>query len=130
MTSDVRAAADRLVTAFAAGDLETYFGCFAPDATFVFHTTDQVLHSTQDYRRLWAQWVREDGLRVLDCTTRDTVVQDLGTTAVLTHRVRTTVATAAGEQVLDERETIVFVQDVTGRWLAVHEHLSPVPAAG
>ena len=129
MTDEVRQAADRLVAAFASGDLQAYFGCFADDATFVFHTTDRVLRSTEEYRRLWAQWVQDDDFAVVACSTADTHVQDLGTSAVLTHRVRTTVSTRAGQETLDERETIVFARDPSGRWVGVHEHLSPYPTA-
>ena len=125
--AEVRRAAEVLVAAFGGGDLDTYFGCFADDATFLFHTTDRLLTSTDEYRREWARWAAEDGFRVLGCTTSDTVVQLLGTTAVLTHRVRTTVATHEGRSVLDERETIVFTRQDDGRWRAVHEHLSPAP---
>lgn len=126
--AEVREAAAALVRAFGTGDLETYFGCFADDATFLFHTTGRLLPSTADYRAEWARWVAEDGFRVEDCATRDTVVQLFGGTAVLTHRVRTTVATHDGESVLDERETIVFARRA-GRWLGVHEHLSPFPGS-
>jgi uncharacterized protein (TIGR02246 family) len=125
--AEVRRAADVLVTAFASGDLETYFGCFADDATFLFHTTDRLLTSTDEYRREWAQWVADDGFRVVGCTSTDARIQVLGETAVLTHRVRTTVATNEGEAQLHERETIVFARQPDGRWLAVHEHLSPAP---
>jgi ketosteroid isomerase-like protein len=37
------------------------------------------------------------------------------------------IRTRAGEQTLNERETIVFRRD-GDRWAAVHEHLSPQPA--
>ena len=124
---EVRRATEALVSAFGRGDLEAYFACFTDDATFLFHTTDRLITSTGDYRAEWARWAAEDGFRVLDCRTTDTVVQVLGDTAVLTHRVRTTVATNAGESVLQERETIVFARQADGRWLAVHEHLSPAP---
>jgi ketosteroid isomerase-like protein len=127
--AEVRRAAEALVTAFGRGDLDAYFGCFAEDATFLFHTTDRLLASTEEYRREWARWAAEDGFRVLGCTTSDTVVQLLGSTAVLTHRVRTTVATHDGEDVLHERETIVFARQDDGRWLGVHEHLSPAPGS-
>ena len=126
--SEVRAAADALVTAFGRNDLDAYFACFRDDATFLFHTTDRLLTSTAEYRRLWDEWVRDEGFRVLDCATSDTVVHDHGGWAVLTHTVRTTVSTAAGRSVLHERETIVFRREDDGRWLAVHEHLSPAPA--
>jgi uncharacterized protein (TIGR02246 family) len=127
--ADVRRAAGTLVSAFGRGDLDGYFACFADDATFLFHTTDRLLRSTEEYRREWASWVAEDDFRVVDCSTADTVVQVLGDVAVLTHRVRTTVATSEGEAVLSERETIVFARRPDGRWLAVHEHLSPAPGA-
>jgi uncharacterized protein (TIGR02246 family) len=123
----VRSAGEALVAAFGRGDLDAYFACFADDATFLFHTTDRLLTSTEAYRREWARWAAEDGFAVRDCVTDDTVVQVLGDAAVLTHRVRTTVSTHEGEAVLRERETIVFAKR-DGRWLGVHEHLSPDPA--
>jgi ketosteroid isomerase-like protein len=126
---EVRRAANLLVTAFGTGDLDAYFDCFAEGATFLFHTTDRLLTSTAEYRREWARWAEEDGFRVVACATTDTVVQVLGNTAVLTHRVRTTVATHTGEDVQRERETIVFARQGDGRWLGVHEHLSPDPGA-
>ena len=126
---DVRRAADALVSAFGRGDLDAYFACFADDATFLFHTTDRLLTSTEEYRQEWARWAAEDGFRVLGCTTTDTFIQVVGGTAVLTHRVRTTVATNDGRSELHERETIVFARQEDGRWLAVHEHLSPAPGA-
>lgn len=126
--AEVRAAGEALVSAFGLGDLEAYFGCFAEDATFLFHTTDRLLTSTEEYRREWARWVAENGFQVVSCESTDAVVQLLGDTGVFTHRVRTTVRTNDGEDVLHERETIVFARRA-GRWLAVHEHLSPAPSA-
>jgi uncharacterized protein (TIGR02246 family) len=126
---EVRRAADALVSAFGRSDLDAYFACFADDATFLFHTTDRLLRSTDEYRQEWVRWAAEDGFRVLGCDTTDTVVQVVGDTAVLTHRVRTTVTTHQGRSELHERETIVFARQDDGRWLAVHEHLSPAPGA-
>jgi ketosteroid isomerase-like protein len=126
---EVREAAAALVAAFGAGDLEAYFGSFAPDATFVFHTADRVLESVEAYRREWARWEDEDGFRVLSCSSADQRVQPLGDVAVFSHRVRTRVVTTDGQVELRERETIVFRREATGRWVAVHEHLSPDPAA-
>jgi ketosteroid isomerase-like protein len=125
---EVRQAAGALVAAFGRGDRDAYFACFAPDATFLFPTTTGLLPSTDAYRREWARWEAEDGFRVLDCATSDTDVRLHGDTAVLTHRVRTTVSAAGAPSVLHERETIVFARQDDGRWLAVHEHLSPDPA--
>jgi ketosteroid isomerase-like protein len=122
---EVRAAADALVAAFAEGRLDDYFGAFAPDATFVFHTTPQRLDSTAEYRALWQRWVEQDGFRVLGCTSSAQLVQPFGDTAVFSHDVETRVATNAGEETVHERETIVFARSADGAWLAVHEHLSP-----
>lgn len=123
--SQVRQAAAELVAAFAAHDTDRYFSAFAPDATFLFHTSPRLFASREEY---WAEWLRweADGFRVLGCHTLDTQVQVAGdAVAVLTHRVRTRLHGAAEE--LRERETVVFRREPGGRWLAVHEHLSPEP---
>lgn len=117
-----------LVTSFARGDLDAYFGHFAPDATFVFHTTPRILDSVDAYRHEWAGWERDAGFRVLSCVSSEQRVQHLGSVAVFTHRVRTRVATNDGEEDLRERETIVFRDQQDGRWIVVHEHLSPDPS--
>ncbi|MGR7025135.1 YybH family protein [Geodermatophilus sp. URMC 62] len=127
---EVRRAAAALVAAFGRDDLEEYLGCFREDATFLFHTTGRLLTSREEYRQEWSSWVRDDDFRVLGCETSGTHVQVLGDTAVLTHAVRTTVSTRAGREELRERETIVFTRGPSGRWLAVHEHLSPAPGPG
>jgi ketosteroid isomerase-like protein len=127
MADDVLAAAAQLVAAFAEGRVDDYFACFADDATFVFHTTPERLESRAAYRALWARWEAEDGFRVLSCTSSNQLVTPLGDdAAVFVHDVATRVATTAGEEDLRERETIVFARR-QGRWLAVHEHLSPAP---
>jgi ketosteroid isomerase-like protein len=127
--TEVLAAAAALVTAFGSHDKKTYFDAFHPDATFVFHTAEQPLRSRAEYERLWSSWEQEDGFHVEGCTSADQHVQLLGSgeVAVFTHRVHTVVRTAAGEEQLDERETIVFERGADGRWVAVHEHLSPAP---
>ena len=123
----VMEAAATLVAAFGAHDVGGYFGAFAPDATFLFHTTPGLLESRAAYEAEWASW-EADGFRVLGCESLDgqarTLTRDV---AVFTHRVRTRVRTAAGEEELAERETIVFRRDAGGRWLGVHEHLSAEP---
>jgi ketosteroid isomerase-like protein len=133
MTTDhdaVLAAADALVAAFAGGRTEDYFDAFSADASFVFHTADRRLDSTEEYRALWRTWTEEDGFRVLACASEDRRVQLVGDTAVFTHAVTTRVATHAGEETVRERETIVFHRGGdAGGWRAVHEHLSPDSAA-
>ena len=55
-------------------------------------------------------------------------VRILGDAATFLHDVVTDVVTRTGAETLHERETIVFARQSDGSWLAVHEHLSPVPA--
>ncbi|MDV9172483.1 nuclear transport factor 2 family protein [Streptomyces sp. W16] len=126
---EVRAAADALVAAFAEGRLDDYFGAFAPDASFVFHTTPQRLGSTAEYRALWQRWVEQDGFRILGCVSSAQLVQPFGDTAVFSHDVETRIATESGEETVHERETIVFARAEDGGWVAVHEHLSARSAA-
>jgi uncharacterized protein (TIGR02246 family) len=125
--AEVRAAAERLVAAFGLGRLDDYFASFADDATFLFHSTPDRLESVDAYRRLWDRWVREDDFRVIGCISSGARVQVLGDAAVFLHDVITDVRTRAGAETLHERETIIFARQSDGRWLAVHEHLSPAP---
>ena len=81
----------------------------------------------EEYRAEWDRWVKQDGFAVLAVETDVMKVQMLGDAAVLTHSVRTRQRTNAGEETVHERETIVFARQPDGRWLVVHEHLSPQP---
>ena len=123
--NDVGAAADRLVAAFSSHDVQGYFESFDPTATFLFHTSPEVLGSRAEYEAEWASWEAE-GFRVQGCETRERRI-DLVTpeVAVMTHRVRTRLAGV--DDASCERETILFRKGADGRWLAVHEHLSPDP---
>jgi ketosteroid isomerase-like protein len=127
--TEVLTAARRLVEAFGAHRREEYFACFAQDATFVFYTTPAVLGSRAEYEAEFDRWER-DGFRVLECTSRDQLVQLAGNAAVFSHRVATRAMSGGAEVSSDERETIVFRREGDGRWLAIHEHLSPTPVAG
>lgn len=124
---DVLAAASAIVDAFARTDTDAYFGCFAREATFVFHTEPERLDDRAAYERLWAQWLGE-GWRVSSCVSTDQRVQVFPGGAVFTHSVATSVDTAAGPESYRERETIVFAV-AEGGLIAVHEHLSPLPDA-
>ena len=122
---DVLRAVAAIVSAFGDGRLDDYFAGFHPDCSFVFYTSERRLDSVADYRALWDRWVAEDGFEVRSCRSWDARVQVLGDAAVVTHNVETRVQSRSSEDVLHERETIVFVRQAGGRWLAVHEHLSP-----
>jgi ketosteroid isomerase-like protein len=91
----------------------------------VFHTTPRRLNSRAEYEAEWQSW-KPAGFRVRSCSSSDQRVQVFGDMAVFTHAVRTEVTTRDGDDTLLERETIVFERR-EGRWIAVHEHLSPQP---
>jgi ketosteroid isomerase-like protein len=126
---DVLAAAAELVSAFGSHDRAAYFTAFEPGATFLFHSADAMLGSRAAYEQEWDAWAR-DGFEVLGCVSTEQRVDLLGEdVAVFTHRVRTHLRDADGENRLAERETIVMRRQPDGRWLGVHEHLSVDPRA-
>ncbi|MHA6646280.1 nuclear transport factor 2 family protein [Mesorhizobium sp. A623] len=120
---EVLAAATSLVEAFGSGAVDTYFACFAPDATFIFHNHETRLTSTEAYRSLWDSWVEDTGFQILGCVSSDQDVRVLGDTALFTHAVETRARTKAGTFTNRERETILFVMR-DRKWIAAHEHLS------
>ncbi len=121
-TSQVREVYERLMNAFAQADTDRYFECFHERASFVF-PGEEVLDSRSAYHAAWLQWQRE-GQRFTDVVATDVRIRVFGSTAILTHRIQTTVE-AQGETSVDrERESIVF-SEIGGRWVAIHEHLSP-----
>lgn len=122
--AEVTAAAMALTRAFGAGDSAAYFGCFAEDATFLFHAEPSRLESLAEYRVLWQGW-QDSGWRVVDCQSSAQSIQLAGTAAVFSHNVRTTVDADGTRDVLHERESIIFSRFPDGRILAIHEHLSP-----
>lgn len=122
--ADVLCAARELVAHFAAHDTENYFAAFAPEATFIFHTTPHPLNSREAYRALWRDW-EAGGFRILDCRSSEPHIRVHDDIAIFTHRVETRLIADGAEQTALERETIVFRRGNDGRWLAIHEHLSP-----
>ncbi len=123
---EVRAAATKLVEAFSRHDTAAYFAAFAPAATFIFHSTSEVLESRDAYRSLWSTWESE-GFHVLECISTNADARMLGDdVGVFFHDVATTVDMAGERLESHERETIIF-QRVGDAWLAVHEHLSVDP---
>jgi ketosteroid isomerase-like protein len=122
----VRRAAEELVAAFGAHDTAGYFARFAPEATYVFHTTPDRLPDRASYERLWEQWEREDGFRVHGCSSSAADVRLHGGVGIFVHDVATDLELGGARSIVRERETIVFERRGAG-WLAVHEHLSPRP---
>jgi ketosteroid isomerase-like protein len=123
--AEVDAAATALLDAFAANDRVRYFASFTPDATFVFPIVDHVMLSPADYAAEWRGWIDKDDFKITECLSFDRVIQMHGDTAIFIHRTITRSTATSGARTLHERETIVF-KKVDGRWLAVHEHVSPL----
>lgn len=125
---EVLAAAAAIVDDFGHHRTAEYFARFAPSATFMFYTHTERLDSREAYETLWASWESDDGFRVHGCRSRDQKVQLLGdSAAVFTHYVESDIEFGGEVSTINERETIVF-ERVDGRWIAVHEHLSPETA--
>lgn len=80
-----------------------------------------------EYRAEWNRWAaKQDALPIpLSVDTRIMKLQMLGQAAVLTHSIDSRERTDAGERTVHEVETIVFGKQPDGRWLIVHQHLSP-----
>jgi ketosteroid isomerase-like protein len=125
--ADIKAAADHLIACFAAFDRDSYFACFAPEASFVFYGTQRFLDTRATYEDEWSQWV-DSRFRVLTCSSHDQWIEQISDdVAVFVHRVLTTVEDSDGVHDLVERETIIFRRESDGRWLGLHEHVSPMP---
>jgi ketosteroid isomerase-like protein len=121
---EVMEAAAQVVAAFGSHDKEKYFGCFSPEASFLFYSSNKRFNSRQEYEEEWKSW-EEEGFKVHSCLSSDAKVTE-SRVAIFTHSVRTDLSMGEERVTNRERETIVFEQ-VDGRWLAIHEHLSPDP---
>lgn len=119
-------AAAHLVSCFAQHDFDKYFECFSDDTVFIFYTTKNVLLNKAQYQTEWKNWEKEWGFHVQNCKSTNQRVQMFGDTAIFSHDVATTLKTNDGEKSFEERETIVF-NYLNNNWIAVHEHLSPMP---
>ena len=77
-------------------------------------TSPERQESLDDYRRLWDRRMREGGYAVTSCVSSGARVEVLGDAAVFMHDVVTEVATRAGAETRQERETIVFARQTDG----------------
>jgi ketosteroid isomerase-like protein len=95
----------------------------------MFYTHTERLNSRAAYEQLWAQWESQDGFKVHGCRSSNQLVQLIGSdAAVFSHLVSSDIEFGGEVSTIAERETIVFAKQ-NGKWLAVHEHLSPETAA-
>jgi hypothetical protein len=123
MEAEALAAAIALLDAFAANDRDGYFACFAPGASFLFHTMPHLLPNRAAYEAEYDAWVRDAGFKVLAFQSGDQTIALHGDTAVFTHASTTTQVFNGETVTLNERETIVF-QKIAGKFLGIHEHLA------
>jgi len=128
-TQEVLDAAAKIVDDFGHHRTAEYFAGFAADASFMFYTHSERLNSRADYQALWQQWETQDGFKVHGCRSSNPLVQLIGDhAAVFSHLVSSDIEFGGEVSTIAERETIVFAKQ-DGRWVAVHEHLSPETAA-
>lgn len=128
LAREIADAAAAIVDAFRANDEERYFAGFAPECSFAFHTDAEIHLSRDEWRDGWRELV-SGGWRVVDCRSLETHVQTVGEDGgVFLHELETTAEQDGAQETYRERETIVFERR-DGKLLAIHEHLSPVPAA-
>jgi uncharacterized protein (TIGR02246 family) len=121
----VREVYEQLVGAFREG--RDKFGSFADDATII--DGGRWFGSLVEYRTAWEEWVAEHGPLVPDSVeTRILDLRVLGDTAVLIHSIKSGEHTASTVEMEHEIETIVFGRQADGRWLVIHQHLSPQPS--
>ena len=75
---------------------------------------------------MWSGWETENGFAVHGCVSSNRRVRMLrDDLALFLHDVTSTIELDGDISTVKEQETIVFAK--TGdRWVAVHEHLSPV----
>ena len=120
---DALAVVDAIISDFGHNRVNEYFAHFAPDATFIFHTSPARLDSRAEYELLWAEWVRESSFAVLSCVSTDRKIAVHGDVAIFTHSVSTVLSIDGATETQLERESIILeLRD--GDWLCVHEHLS------
>ncbi len=124
--AEVEAAAVALLDAFAANDRPRYFASFVPEASFVFPIVDHVMRSRAEYEAEWQRWIATDDFTVTECLSTDRIIQVHGDFGIFIHRTVTRSTGRSGGATLHERETILF-KKINGQWLAVHEHVSPLP---
>lgn len=126
LNDDIRGAAQGIVRAFRNNDEDEYFAGFADDCSFAFHTDPAPLLGADAWREGWRE-LQASGWRVKDCRTLCDHVQVIGDGGVYLHELETTAGEPGAIETYRERESIVFARR-DGRLVAVHEHLSPIPA--
>jgi len=121
-------AVDAIIENFGAHRRDDYFAGFAPEATFLFYTSDVRLESRAEYESLWSSWETDNAFHVLSCRSTNRRIQIFGDVAVFSHDVSTTLTMEGAEETVFERESIILERRADA-WLGIHEHLSAGAAA-
>jgi len=122
--NSVEQSIENLLVAFGHHDKDAYFACFHPDATFLFYNSDETGLTKTRYQQMWDSWEKEHGFKVLECRSTNKQLTVMGDTAIFTHEVATKTEWEGEQNLLCERESIIFVRNESDSWLCVHEHLS------
>jgi len=125
MEREVLEAYEQLVSAFREGRWDEKFVSFADEATVV--DGGRWFGSLNEYRDAWNRWAATHETLPVPASveTRVLKVQMLGDVAVLTHSIESRERSDDGEETEHEVESIVFAKQPDGRWLVVHQHISP-----
>ena len=124
----VQSAADDVVGAFPRHDRDAYSAALAPDASFIFHNLPERLDSRDAYLARWRRQGEEaHGLHIEGGDSSEPAVVTHGSMAVFSHRMTTRLQFDGHSETRRERETLAFGKNKSGRWLALHRHLSLDP---
>ncbi len=121
---DAMNAIEKLISSFSKYDKKEYFSAFSNDATFLFYNQERLLTSKAEYEAQWSKWEREGQFEVLSCSSSNRNLQVIDNVAIFTHWISIEVGFESGNDISNERETIVLHKNDSGCWLAVHLHLS------
>jgi ketosteroid isomerase-like protein len=129
--ADSKADIDRLEkdfnAAYAANDLDRYFGFYSEDAVLWF---PEGRTDVPSYRKMWTAYIK-GGARLQSCTLSDyhLTLSPQGDSAIASYLLRVKTL-EANKKVTDElfQETDVWFQSA-GAWKIAHVHYSPAPPA-
>jgi len=123
--ADIRQLEQEFNAAYAANDLDKYFGYYADDAVLWF---PEGRTDVPSYRKMWTDYIK-GGAKLQSATLSDTHIKlsPQGDTAIASYVLRVKTL-EANQKVTDEmfQETDVWFK-AAGGWKIAHVHYSPAP---
>jgi len=123
--ADIRQLEQEFNAAYAANDLDKYFGYYADDAVLWF---PEGRTDVPSYRKMWTDYIK-GGAKLQSATLSDTHIKlsPQGDTAIASYVLRVKTL-EANQKVTDEmfQETDVWFK-TAGAWKIAHVHYSPAP---